>query len=310
VSISGNQDSYIWTSTEIEARLQELSVDYEQSKVLYWTVTSAKLDQEAETETRSFTVTRKQHPPKYGEWLFDDPANLGKAALGNDLELKWGEDEVTEAETFESVAGVSGSDKALRIGYFGWLIARHGISPIGTDTRINTYTVLWDVNWRTGGGAMYGWMSTYVGYNHPQMHHSGDPNKLVCMAMSAGEISGVQNMWSVDDEDELDDYLMPENQWHRVVFRLDLTNLTMDTFVDGVLVATTIERRKPRLIPNESLWAWFPEGVVFFPPLASGNFQQEKKVDVSRMTIWDYCLTPEEIQALGAAGDPTDIGED
>jgi hypothetical protein len=308
LSVSGNQNSYLWTSTEIEAKLQELSVDYEQSKTLYWTVVSAKLDQEAITETRSFSITRKQHPPKYGEWLFEDPTNFGKAAVGNDLEVKWGEGEVTKEETFESVAGVSGSDKAVRIGYFGWFIARHGITPIGTDTRINTYSVLWDVNFRHGGNTVYGWMSSYVGYNHPQMQHSGEEGKIVCMTMSSQEISGTTNMFSVEEEDDLDDYLMPINEWHRVVLRVDLVNLIMDTYVDGELKATTIERRKERLIPNNCRWAWDPEGVVFFPPLASGGFQQEKKVDVSRMTIWDYCLTQAEIEALGAAGDPTDIG--
>jgi hypothetical protein len=316
-SVSGNQDSYLWTSTEIETKLQELSVDYEQSQTFYWTVTSARSDQQATTKTRSFTVTRKQHPPKYGEWLFDDPANLGKAALGNDLELKWGESDVTKAEMFESVAGVDGDggdDKALRIGYFGWLLANHGLKPIGADSRINTYSVLWDVNFRTSGNAVYGWMTTYVNHSSPLDHPNGN---LICLALetpndagTGGKISGVSNMWSATSSDDLEDYYLPSNQWKRVVFRINLVDQIMETFVDGVLVAKTIEANKTRLIPNDCIWAWYPEGVVFFPPIASGGFQQEKKVDVSRIAIWDYCLTPEEIAALGAAGASTDIGED
>ncbi|MDR1896703.1 MAG: SusE domain-containing protein [Prevotellaceae bacterium] len=314
VSVSGNQNSYLWTSTEIEAKLVELSVDYESSKTLYWTVVSAKLDQEADTETRSFTITRKQHPPKYGEWLFEDPANFGKATVGNDLELKWwSAGGIAESEMFNPVAGVSGSDQAVRLHNYGWFIARHGITPIGTDTHINTYTILWDVNIRTPATLAYGWMTTDVNHNTPTYH--GDV-RIISLSienpndegLTGGNISGIQNMWSVTSSDDLDDYHFPSNQWKRFILRVDLENQVMEAFVDGDIKAKTIDAMKGSLIPNNCIWAWLPEGVVLFPPHGGGGSHEALRVDVSRITIWDYCLTPTEIAALGAAGAPTDIG--
>jgi len=89
VSITGDQASYEWAGSTIEAVLIELGVDYLGSQVFYWSVKPTSLTIETETSVRSFTVTRKNHPPKYGEWLFDDANSPGKALVGEDITIHW-----------------------------------------------------------------------------------------------------------------------------------------------------------------------------------------------------------------------------
>jgi hypothetical protein len=305
-SVSGNQDSYLWTAAEIETQLLLLEVDYEQSKVLYWRVKPATIGQEAVTTTRSFTVTRKQHPPKYGEWLFDDASKLEKAFFGNDLKL---------SGTIKQVDGPNGSDKAVSIlGLDGEIEVNHGIKPVGSDKFVNEYTVLLDLKFEIAGiyVVLYH-MAAFCPLPVPDPTASQQPNRYILAiegpgdGISGGNISGISQLWSVTGSDTLDNWSWALNDWHRLVFRFKAEE-EMSAWVDGTLRAYA--RDITQLVRDGSRWVLPPEGFILFPKggAGGGGNQTTKEAICARMAIWDYHLSEAEIKALGKAGDPTDIG--
>jgi len=75
-------------------------------------------------------------PPKKSSWLFDDPVDMGKAEIGEDLILIGSE--------FVSVDGPQSGNKAMRIAKGNHLEAFHGIEPNGGGTKVNEYTIMID----------------------------------------------------------------------------------------------------------------------------------------------------------------------
>jgi hypothetical protein len=296
-SVSGNQDSYLWTMGEIETQLLALEVDYEQSKVLYWSVKSAKTGQEAITTVRSFTITRKQHPPKYGEWLFDDATDLAKAFVGNDLKL---------FGTIRQVDGPVDGDKAVSVLFLdGEIQVDHGITPLPPSKYVNEYTMLFDLKFDLT--AIY-----IVLYHIPEYSPIAvAPHYFLAIenptdGTANGNISGISRMWSVTSSDTLDNWSWKLGDWHRLVFRFKAGE-EMSAWVDGTLRAYASDVTV--LIPDDSRWVLPPQGFMLFPKgsLGGGTNQQTAESIIARFVIWDYHLSEAEIKALGKAGDPTDI---
>jgi hypothetical protein len=318
-SVSGNQSEYLWTMGEIETQMVALAVDYEQLKVFYWRVRSSRIDQEVTTSVRSISVTRRQHPPKYGEWLFEDFGNLGKATIGTDLELN------TQG-TYSQVDGPVAGDMALSVyGDLCQVTVWHGIEPVAPNKFVHEYTVLWDVNFTLSG--------VFIMMRQPEEageSPTGTPNHFFAIQRpgnnpdDASHISGVGVMYSSTASDTLDNhsvagyptcpyvgnpyptgYFFGTNVWHRLVFRFKAGE-EMSAWTDGEIrgYATDITP----LAPETSMWNLGPRFTMFVNS-GGGDFQQTKEAKVARIAIWDYALSADEIKALGNAGDPTDIGQ-
>ena len=75
-------------------------------------------------------------PQPVGHWNFDNANNLTAAVIGNDLVL-------TGSHT--SVSGPKDGDGAVRIGPGSYYIVPHGISPNGGGTKVNVFTLLFDI---------------------------------------------------------------------------------------------------------------------------------------------------------------------
>ncbi|SEA52478.1 Ig-like domain (group 2) [Porphyromonadaceae bacterium KH3R12] len=75
-------------------------------------------------------------PPQKSSWLFEDPSNIGKAEIGQDL--------ILIGEGFASIDGPKSGNKAVRIAKSSHFEASHGIVPNGGGTKVNEYTMLID----------------------------------------------------------------------------------------------------------------------------------------------------------------------
>ncbi|GHT43876.1 hypothetical protein AGMMS49965_18580 [Bacteroidia bacterium] len=105
------------------------------------------------TKTIPITVTDPVVlPPRKASWLFDD-ADLLKAAVGNPLQYGRGgsgfdfkaECPTTDISGFSAVAGPSSENGAIRINKGYYLQATNNLTPNGGGTKVNEYTMMWDI---------------------------------------------------------------------------------------------------------------------------------------------------------------------
>jgi hypothetical protein len=343
VSITGDQASYEWAGSTIEAVLIELGVDYLGSQVFYWSVKPTSLTIETETSVRSFTVTRKNHPPKYGEWLFDqvtatagDGFGTVKGLIGEDLRIR-GTTTVSAfatawypVKTFGWEDGKNGPKaglKALDLKGLSWLQVTHGMKPQGSDKYINCYTMLWDYyavslsSEKNTVTLCNPFLDNY--WTRPELDlaalsaipKNADRGASLNQCMSienmgptgTGNISGVQTIWSNTADTFPDDMgnTFVTGKWYRLVWRVDLTNQKMDFWVDGKGLA--YDRSNPTvLVKDASRWALDPDG-FYICATRNANILTDR---IGRFVIWDYYISNDEVKALGVAGDPTDIGNE
>jgi hypothetical protein len=338
VNISGNQTSYAWTMGDIDTRLEELGIAYEEQLLLYWRVKPANpLDfSEVIEETRSFLIVRRKHPGLYGEWLFDT-SDYGKATTGTDLEVKFAEQQgdYTLANQFALVDGPVAGDKACRIGAWGWFICRHGIPAEKGDEYVSRYTLLTDIKFNNvGNGGSYhimactnlcwfGWGSH--GANRPESCTSGGlqqilqgysvmPSNAEGTAQYSIALSNATYLSTHSSPDDFDDnqlFIPKVDTWYRMVLTVDLklTTPRAEVWIDGIRRVWPSDTQLSKFTADlaSTRINWLPEGVVLAAG-SSGGSSNMFTADYARIAIWDYALTKAEVEALGVAGDPTEIG--
>jgi hypothetical protein len=85
-------------------------------------------------------VVQKSRVRKIASWLFEDTANLTKAAIGNDLTIV--KKDATAA--FTSVDGPDAGNKAVRVPLNAYFLADHGMIPKTGETTISEYTLFFE----------------------------------------------------------------------------------------------------------------------------------------------------------------------
>lgn len=207
-------------------------------------------------------------PSPVGAWDFDDPENLLKATLGQDLGL---------TGQHQSVAGVRSGDGAVRIGVGSYYRCAHGIAPVSPAAWVNRFSLLYDLRVPSVGP----WYSLYQ--TDPDNANDGD-----CFIRSATGTVGVGTTGYSTQP-------VTAGAWQRLVIAADHGAGIYRIYLNGVRI---LEAGGQAI---DGRFALEPT-VLFF----ADEDGEDAALDVTRLAIYDICLTDAEVAELGAVptGDP------
>ena len=198
-----------------------------------------------------------------GQWDFDDTTSLGKATVGSDIEL---------FGTPEVVAGPKEGNSALLLENGDYLKAVTAITPGGTGTKVNTYTIVMDIKLDQLDG--------YASLLQTDLRNSNDGSLFLTANKSVGN-GDIGYSVSV----------ITEGKWYRMVLVSEehsADNVSFDIYLDGTLAYEGIPQSvDKRLSLNDSLFFFLD------------NDGEEKPTDVAKLVIYNYALSSEEIANLG-----------
>ncbi len=201
-------------------------------------------------------------PALVGNWKFDDASNLLKAEVGNPLEL---------VGTQDTVSGPTAGNGAVKIGVGSYLKMTHGISPNGGGLRVNEYSIQIDFKIP----ALDNWHCFYQ--TTPANTDDGD-----CFINTAGNIGvGVTGYSS---------YSVKTNEWYRLIVSVK-NGSQYKYYLDGnLLLDGTVQTVDGRFSLDNVL-------LMF-----ADNDGEDAEIDCAEISIWNYALTANEVNALGGYG--------
>lgn len=199
-----------------------------------------------------------------GQWDFNDPSDLTKATIGQDL---------TKIGTDEAVAGVHAGDGAARIGVGSYYRATHGISPQPGDEFVNGYTLMFDVSYPLSSRRK--WMALFQ--TAPNNHNDAE----LFIRANDGTIGISTTGYS--------SWVLNEETWARIVISVDNGN-HYKIYADGNLILTG------NVQPKDGVYSLNPT-LLFF---ADDN-GEDHPIDVSAIRLYNAPLNDSEVAALGDA---------
>ena len=191
---TGNVDEYVMTAEQ--ALLFIGSLQKKRLMTFYWTVVPVDESISAATEVRSFTLENK--PRLTGNWLFNDTANLLKAAVGTDLSAGAGNVSAIEGPAGSTAARISGGT---------WLKCDHGVSSLGS------YTIVYKVRFQARG-------------QHNLLQTNPDNTDASELRVPANGRLGIDGLGDADAW-----YTAGPGCWHEFAIVADDGNYTL--FIDG-----------------------------------------------------------------------------
>lgn len=222
----------------------------------------------------SLLAATQVHAGIAGLWEFDDAANIGRATIGTDLAIVGTAPTHVASQTYNgrTLQGVIETTP----GVGNHLIATHGIAANGGGTRVNQYSMLFDLRrpatdlWRT------------LFQSDPTNGNDGD-----YFIRNSDQQLGVGTLGYTAN------YQMPADQWARVVISVDLAAAgAFRTYIDGTLVHT----HNPTAVDNDR-FSFLPTLLLF------GDEDNENQLlSVGTVAIWDQSLTDAQVASLGVAG--------
>jgi hypothetical protein len=210
-------------------------------------------------------ISMSEMPPPTpdGLWTFDDPGDLTKADIGQDLVL---------VGTQTAIAGTTAGDGAVRIGIGSYYRCAHGIPPSG-GTYVNAYSMVFDFRIPAIG----------VWYCFFQTNQS-NANDGDCFVRNSDGALGV------GDTGYSSATVTPQ-VWHRLVVAVDNVGGRYDIYLDGEMVLDG----NPQEIDGR--FALDPT-VLFF---ADDN-AEDAPIDIAMLSMYGRALEPGEIERLGGPG--------
>ncbi|HMA62732.1 MAG TPA: LamG-like jellyroll fold domain-containing protein [bacterium] len=227
-----------------------------------------------------------------GHWLFDDPANLELATVGNDLIR----DTVAvdyDINGFYAVDGPEAGNGAVQVALGSYYRCLHDIFPNGSDPnnpdvapkRVNQYTLVYDFHIPSLG-------QDYVFHSADNDGDAGadDAEHYVT---DDGEIGG--------DEGDSFYRIQDTTGWFRMVVVADLPT-RYEFYLDGQLVWTLEHRESGDLLEMDGEFA-------FDSPFNSNAFTffgsdaaLDNPFDVAEIALYDRPLSEEEIESMDGYG--------
>lgn len=226
----------------------------------YWTVVPTHGNTTVNTQTRILNIYRKLVPA--GDWLFDDPADLFKARIGQPLiETSPSGSSVTLAD------GPTASDKAVFVPELAYLTANHLIAPQPNDVYVNEYTVSMNIK-----------LSGFKWFSIADINSSNNNGEWFISPL--GELS-LNGWWGAASKN------MTLNNWHEVVYSVKLDE-HVKIYLDGRLV---------KVINTNASWkngdyALRPELHLFKD---DNSWNDRNTAYVSRVTMWPVALNDMEV---------------
>ena len=206
-----------------------------------------------------------------GQWDFEDPNDLGKATVGADLQL---------LGSPTPTAGASNQDnKSIKVINGNYLKAITNFAPIFPNTRVNTYTLSWDIKMDE-----LGWNSLLHTYfdDHPEYDGQMFVKSNGAVGKGCYSNSGV----------------IVAGQWHRIIQATKKENpdsVSIKYYVDGTQVK----------LCNAGVDSRFSLGSSFHLFVDDGD--EEMPTDVAQVVLYNYALTSAEVAALGTVPTPVEL---
>ncbi|MDR1222793.1 MAG: hypothetical protein LBL07_07955 [Tannerella sp.] len=191
---------------------------------LYWTIIPTTPSASIRTQARQFAVMRPQ-PAVAGRWLFDDPDNMVKATVGQNL-VRFGSD-------FTFVEGPAANNLAIRVGKGSYFRCIHDLAA-GDGNKVNEYTIMFYVSYPQAG--WHALMQT-------NLVNSDDADYFI---NASGNIGVGDTGYS--------SIRFPSGQWGRITLSFS-AGLAANSFLDGEPIRVSV---------GGSRFALDPAGVLFF----------------------------------------------
>jgi hypothetical protein len=218
-------------------------------------------------------------PKIMGSWLFNNPSDLGKATIGNDLLMY--KDGVISTDGFTSVAGPTNNKSAVRVATGSYFLANHGISANGETAggtpgaMVNEYTLLYDYRLPAS--------STWYCFLQTNLNNDDDGEIFI---NPNGNLGNSALGYSANPVPQ-------DNQWHRLVIVSKLPDyykfyIDGQLFHEGASTALSVDNR----------YALDIAGTL----LIGDDDGDDGTMDISEMAIWRKPLTDVQVAALGTVG--------
>ncbi len=232
-----------------------------------------------------------------GHWTFDDPENLGVAALGDALVAA--RNDLGPNPDFAAVEGPNEGNGAAQIGLGTYLICAHNILANGPEgaTGVNEYSFVFDFHLAAGLDTYYSLYSTYTDITQ------GDAASFI-------EDDGGMGPGGLHMGDRINYFATDTTGWYRLVVTIDLgdPNFYKNAvyYLDGQLWGI------PRYLINGG-----PDGVFALSAFLTGanvvnlfgdNDGEDAAIDVAEVALYDRVLSVAEAEALGGYGHVVTFG--
>ena len=232
-----------------------------------------------------------------GHWTFDDPANLGKAAVGNDLVAA--RNDSGPNPDFTAVAGPNAGNGAAEIGKGTYLICKHDIMANGPEgaTKVNQYSFVFDFHLAAGTGKYYAFYST-------------DPDINANDAESFVEDDGGPGPGSLHMGDRATYSVKDTTGWYRLVVTVDLGDpnfyKNVVYYLDGQLWGIPRYKVSGGVDGKFALSAFLTGKDVV--NLFGDNDGEDATIDIAEVALYNRQLSPDEVRAMGGYGHTITFG--
>lgn len=222
----------------------------------------------------SASVGKRAEAGIAGLWEFGNASNVGQATIGNNLTVVGTTPSHFASQTYNGLT-LNGVIETVP-GIANHLIATHGIAANGGGTRVNQYSMLFDIRrpntdeWRTL------FQSDTTNANDGDYFIRNSDARL-----GVGALGYTTN------------FQMPADQWHRLVITADLSATgAYQTYIDGTLIQT---HTQPAL--DSDRFSFLPTVLLFGDEDVENNL-----LSVGAVAIWDQTLNSAQVASLGLAG--------
>jgi len=205
-----------------------------------------------------------QLPHLKGYWKFQNPNNLTKATVGNNLTL---------VGSHQWVAGPERKDTAVRIGLGSYYKATHGIAPNGGGDSVNRYTLMFDFKIDN----LNRWHTFFQTDTTNQ--NDGECFIRPNTGSNPGRIGTATTGYTP--------VAINTNQWYRLVISVNLGNYYR-YYLNGQLI---LDGNNQDIDDRFSL---NPQ-ILFF----ADNDLEDDTIDIASVAIFDTCLSHSEVANLG-----------
>ncbi|GAA5496281.1 hypothetical protein Rhal01_02464 [Rubritalea halochordaticola] len=206
--------------------------------------------------------------PLVGLWKFDDPADLAKASIGQDLVL---------TGTDQAVAGFDAGDGAARIGVGSHYALANTIGANGGGSYTNEYTLVFDVSYPAS--SENSWMSFF----QTAPNNGNDADCFVRGSQGTIGVSGTG----------YSGWVLPKETWARIIVSVDNGSFYR-IYANGSQILNGSIQSVDGTYALESTLLLFAD-----------NNGEDNAMDVTSVRLFDRALTAAECAALGGVPSST-----
>ncbi|MBJ6368946.1 LamG-like jellyroll fold domain-containing protein [Snuella sedimenti] len=206
-----------------------------------------------------------------GYWRFNDPNNLGKATIGNDLVI-------AGAGSHSAIAGVNAGDGAALVDTESWYEVDHGMPAVG-GSNVNTYTMIWDVKVSAAN------LGKYI--DLLQTNTANDSDGPVYISPDGG-------FWFNGGASGFAGTIQADT-WHRIVLAVDAPEVRF--YVDGVEVYTD-----DLLASGDGLFSLDLAKFIIFGDNSGAS--EDNPIGITEFMLFDTAFPGSVIQSFPAVTEP------